>query len=435
MLNIWTKVLELLKKRLDPIQFETWFSQIHFDSDQDGKIILVANDDFTAKWIKDNYLECIKDAIWDVEKRHIAVEFRTKNSQPYPDKESRLKDELRDRLIPWMTFENFVVSLSNEVAYSACQMIVKRPGLTYNPLFIYGGVGIGKTHLLQSVAHELLNRFSGINICYMTGESYVNEVMNALKIGRLDSVRQRLRGQSDCLLIDDIQYLAGKDFAQEEFFHTFNELYSAQKQIVLTSDQLPISIPRLTDRLRSRFGAGLMVDIQPPEPELRLQILLRKAGREGIYLPEEVALYLAQEFTSSVRELEGALNRVAAHALIRKLPLTLTLAKEVMTRIKSEKRVRLTPNNIIKAVADYFEIDASEITSVRRSRDISLPRHIAMYIMKNSGHFSLQEIGKYLGGRRHTTILSGIANIEEKIKTDPICERAVKDIVRCLGIA
>lgn len=447
MTETWQQALDALKTRLDPVQFETWLSPIRLAEGPEGTLTLEVPDEFFARWVRDNYLDMIKDAIWDTARCHLGIHFRVSHARPAADqpadarpepgtgpRESEAGPGLGERLVPWFTFETFVVGPSNEVAHSACEMVAENPARTYNPLFIYGGVGLGKTHLIQSVAHAVLSRFPGMRILYMSGETYVNEVMTAYKNDRLDVFRHRYRGQCDVLLVDDIQYLSGRDFAQDEFFHTFNELYNAQKQIVITGDQFPSAIPRFSDRLRSRFGWGLIVDIAPPEPELRMDILRKKAAREGIEVPEEVVAYLANRFPSSVRDLEGALNRVTAHALIRKIPLTLDLAVRVTDRIVTDRRGRLTSDLVLRTVADYFQLHVSDLKSDRRHRGVSLPRQIAAYLLRKHTGASLQAIGQALGGRSHTTVLAALTHIEKVVALEPTTERAIKDIERQIGV-
>ncbi len=445
MTETWQQALDALKTRLDPVQFETWLSPIRLAEGPEGTLTLEVPDEFFARWVRDNYLDMIKDAIWDTARCHLGIHFRVRQAQAASDHPTEKgptseppprepADGLGERLVPWFTFENFVVGPSNEVAHSACEMVAENPARTYNPLFIYGGVGLGKTHLIQSVGHAVLHRFPGMRILYMSGETYVNEVMTAYKNDRLDVLRHRYRGQCDVLLVDDIQYLSGRDFPQDEFFHTFNELYNAQKQIVMTGDQFPSAIPKFSDRLRSRFGWGLIVDVAPPEPELRMDILRRKAAREGIDVPEEVIAYLANRFPSSVRDLEGALNRVTAHALIRKVPLTLDLAARVTERIVTDRRGRLTSDLVLRTVADYFQLHVSDLKSARRHRGVSLPRQIAAYLLRKHTGASLQAIGQVLGGRSHTTVLAALTRIEKVMALEPTAERAIKDIERQIGV-
>jgi len=445
MTDVWQQVLEILKQKVPVSQFETWLRPIKFHKVQDGVLTLEVPDEFFAKWVTDNYLDLIKDAMWDTSRSHINARFlisnygsmNQKNDEPsglVEESGASRTEEVRDSLIPWFTFETFVTGPSNYVAHSACQMVASNPAKVYNPLFIYGGVGVGKTHLVQSIAHRVIEHMPQMKVVYMTAEQFVNDVMNALKCERLEALRYSYRGRCDILIVDDIQYLAGKDFAQEELYHTFNYLFNAQKQIVLTGDEMPKAIPRLSERLRSRFLSGLIVDIAPPDFELRKNILLAKAQREGVTLPDDVACFLADRFADSIREMQGAYNRVVAHSLIRKIPLTYDLAVHVCNGIVSPRSQKINKESILKATADYFKVEVSDLTSNKRNRGVSTPRHVAMYLLKKHLGLSLQAIGDIFGGRRHPTILSGIRHIEDVKAGTPAIERAIKDIESELGI-
>jgi chromosomal replication initiator protein len=441
MIETWQNALEILRNRLDREQFDTWLSPIRPAAGADGTLTLEVPDEFFARWVTDNYLELIKDALWDCARRHVGIDFKVRGAaDAEPDDAGLAIDNPATApgreagLVPWYTFETFVVAPSNEVAHSACELVASNPAGAYNPLFIYGGVGLGKTHLLHAIGHALRARSPGTRVLYMSAESYVNEVMTAVKNGRLDVLRYRYRGQCDVLLVDDVQYLANREFAQEEFFHTFNELYNAQKQIVISADQFPTSIPKVSERLRSRFEWGLIVDIGPPEPDLRVKILKRKAAREGYDLPDEVAAFLADRFHNSVREIEGALNRVTAHALIRKIPITLDLARRVTERILTDRRGRLTADTVLKTVADYFQLQVADIKSERRNRSVSKPRQIAILLLRRHTGASLPAIGASIGGRSHTTILASLEQVEKLMASEPAVERAIKDIERQLGL-
>jgi chromosomal replication initiator protein len=436
MFETWDRALEVLKTRLDPVQFETWVSPIQASGGADGGIVLEVPDEFFAGWVRNNYLEIIKDAVWDTARRHVGIDFKiaARREEPRAAEVATPSPGPADGLVPRYTFDRFVVGPSNEIAHSACEMVAANPASSYNPLFIYGGVGLGKTHLLHAVGHAIRAAFPGYRVLHLSGEAYVNEVMTAIKNQRLDLLRYKHRGQCDVLLVDDVHYLAGRDFAQEEFFHTFNELHNAGRQIVITSDQFPNALPKVSERLRSRFEWGLIVDVAPPEPDLRVSILHQKARREGIDLPGDVAAFLAQRFSSSVRELEGALNRVTAYSLIRKVPLNLDLAHRVTERILTDRNGRLTPDIILKMVADYFQLLVPDLKSPRRTRGVSLPRQIASCLLRRHTSLSLPDIGRQLGNRSHTTILSGLHHLEGVLASDPAVERALKDLERQLGV-
>lgn len=444
MSDIWQQVLEILKQKVPLSQFETWLRPIKFHEVQDGVLTLEVPDEFFARWVTDNYLDLIKDAMWDTSRSHISARFLISNtggakensgSSITTEKGAPVEAwEGGNRLVPWFTFDTFVTGPSNYVAYSACEMVASNPAKVYNPLFIYGGVGVGKTHLVQSIAHRVMERIPQLKVVYMTAEQFVNEVMNALKCERLEVLRYSYRGRCDILIVDDIQYLAGKEFAQEELYHTFNYLYNAQKQIVLTGDELPKAMPRLSERLRSRFCCGLIVDIAPPDFELRKNILKAKAQREGVELPDDVASFLADRFSDSIREMQGAYNRVVAHSLIRKVPLTYDLAVHVCETIFAPRSKNVSEETILKATADYFKVDVSDLTCGKRNRGVSTPRHVAMYLLKKHLGLSLKAIGEMFGGRRHPTVISALKHIERLKTSQPAVERAIKDIESQLGL-
>jgi chromosomal replication initiator protein len=445
MSDVWQQVLEVLKEKVPMSQFETWLRPIKFHKVQDGVLTLEVPDEFFARWVTDNYLDLIKDAMWDTSRSHVNARFLISNA--YSDKQNDEPSASGEhgsvsqavdggnRLVPWFTFETFVTGPSNYVAHSACEMVASNPAKVYNPIFIYGGLGVGKTHLVQGIAHRVMERMPQMKVNYMTAEQFVNEVMNALKCERLEAFRYSYRGRCDILIVDDIQYLAGKDFAQEELYHTFNYLYNAQKQIVLTGDEVPKAIPRVSERLRSRFSSGLIVDIAPPDFELRKNILKAKAQREGVILPDDVACFLAERFSDSIREMQGAYNRVVAHSLIRRIPLTNDLAVHVCESIFALSTQKVTKENILKATADYFKVEVSDLTSGKRNRGVSTPRHVAMYLLKKHLGLSLQAIGDTFGGRKHPTIISAIKHVEQVKTSEPAIERAIKDIESQLGTA
>jgi len=431
MLDSWQNAMNLLRSRLDPVQYERWLSPIRPIDGGDGRITLEVPDEFSARWISDNYIELIKDAFWDTARKHVWIDFLVRGKTT---EDAAPETPTGAQPVPWYTFENFVVGPSNQMAHSACHMVASNPGASYNPVFVHGGVGLGKTHLLHAIWHAVVARRSATRVLYVSGEAYVNEVMIARRNDRLDALRHRYRGQCDVLLVDDIQYLADREFAQEEFFHTFNDLHNAQRQIVISSDQHPDLMPKFSDRLRSRFEWGLIVDLMPPDMDLRIRILKRKAAREGYELADEVAEFLATRFTSSVREIEGALNRVTAAALIQKIPVSLELARSVCDRIIADRKGRITTDAILRTVAEYFQIHVPDLKSSRRNREVSRPRQVAILLLRRHTGASLPEIGRTFGGRSHTTVLVGLRKIEKLLVSEPALGRAVKDIEAQLGL-
>jgi len=429
MSDLWNKTVELLKDRMDPGQFESWIrpiqAQVH-----DETLIIGVPDDFSRQWIRDNLLDQIQDALYDTARHPVGVEFRVVGSgpsvDPSPGESPGENDRLR--LISRFTFETYLENAQNQVAATACRMVAERPGSAYNPLFLWGPVGVGKTHLLHAIAHRVQALHPGKRVGYTTGESYVNEVMTAIKNGRLDLLRHRYRGQVDLLLLDDVQYLHRKEFPQDEFFHTFNVLYESGRQIVITSDQSIENLADFSDRLRSRFQWGLALEIPQPDEDLRVRILLQKARSEGLDLPVEAALVMARHHRDSVRELEGALNRVIAHSLIWKVPLTVELVQRLIETAPSRKRSPVTAEFILRVVAEYHGLTLQDLKGPRRHRGVSLPRQMAIHLIRKHTSASFPAIGHMLGGRTHSTIVAGLQAFEKAQASDPALQGVLRDI-------
>jgi chromosomal replication initiator protein len=331
---------------------------------------------------------------------------------------------------PRYTFDEFVVGPSNQFTHAACASIADNPGKNYNPLFIFGGVGLGKTHLLQAVGIEILKQHPTWRVVNMSSEEFMNQLITSLRQRDMNSFRAHFRDECDVLLIDDIQFIGSKDSTQEEFFHTFNALYHSGKQIVITSDKPPKDLPGIEERLRSRFSWGLIADIQPPEVETRIAILKKKAEADGIALSNEVALLLASSIRSNVRELEGTLVRLGAQASLMSMPITLDMAREHLKRINVESTRQINVDKIIRVVAERFEITSNDIRGDRRTRAISEPRQIAMYLTRHHTDHSLPEIGRKFGGKDHTTVLAACRKIEKTLPTD----EALANLIRSLEL-
>lgn len=315
------------------------------------------------------------------------------------------------------TFESFVLGSSNQFASAAAMAVANNPATTYNPLFIYGGVGLGKTHLVNAIGNAILKNNPEMKVCYYTSEKFMNELINSLRYAKMDEFRNKFRSM-DVLLIDDVQFIAGKERTQEEFFHTFNALYDSHKQIVVTSDKFPKEIPGLEERLRSRFEWGLIADIQAPDMETKQAILRMKAEQNGIDLPREVAMFLASAVSSNIRELEGYLIRIGAFASLTATPITLAMAQEVLKDIMVEKRRELTVEEIQKLVATHFSVKVSDLKSAKRMKALVLPRQIAMYLSRQLTSCSYPEIGERFGGKDHSTIIHAIKKIEKNMEDD-----------------
>jgi chromosomal replication initiator protein len=341
---------------------------------------------------------------------------------PPPQNETRKESPIKEwnpafNLNRKYTFGEFVAGSSNQFAVAAAMAVANNPATTYNPLFIYGGVGLGKTHLINAIGNFILSSNREMKVCYYTSEKFMNELINSLRYAKMDEFRNKFRSM-DVLLIDDVQFIAGKERTQEEFFHTFNALYESHKQIVVTSDKFPKEIPGLEERLRSRFEWGLIADIQPPDVETKQAILKMKAEQNGIQLPEEVALFLATSVSSNVRELEGFLIRIGAYASLTSTPVTLEMAREVLKDILVEKNRELTVEEIQKTVAAHFSIKISDLKSAKRLKALVLPRQIAMYLSRILTSCSYPEIGERFGGKDHSTIIHAIKKIEKHMEED-----------------
>jgi chromosomal replication initiator protein len=410
--------------------FKTWIEPIRFLTYSDGVCSLVVPNAFFRDWVVENFEALFKSLLKDLTKEETRIEYLLKKEETRIEKKSvTLKKQVQivsDLFKPKYTFENFVVGSSNQFANAACLAVANNPGKVYNPLFIYGGVGLGKTHLLNAIGNFLVSHHSMTDsrICYITAEEFTNELINSLRFEKMDDFRNRFR-KMDVLLIDDIQFIAGKERTQAEFFHTFNALYDNTKQIVVTSDKFPKDIPNFEERLRSRFEWGLIADIQPPDLETKVAILNKKAEFENVTLPQDVAFYLASNIEHNIRVLEGSLIRLSTFASLHNVPINMDLAKEVMGHIIKDKKKEITIDMIMKEVAAHFSIKVSEIKSVKRIKSIMTPRQIAIYLSRKLTSSSLVSIGEKFGGKDHATVIHSIKRIEEEISV----KKELKEIV------
>jgi len=348
-----------------------------------------------------------------------------------PQRPSR-EAQRRAALIPRYTFANFIVGASNQFAHAASRAVASQPGETYNPLFIYGGVGLGKTHLVNAIAHEVLDQNPAARVVYLSSDSFMNELIASLRRDQMAEFKQRFR-RVDFLILDDVQFLAGRERTQEEFFHTFNSLYEAHRQIIITSDRFPKEIANLEERLRNRFESGLIADIQPPDVETRVAILEKKAELDNIELPQDVALFLATSIDSNIRELEGSLTRLGALSSFRKVAITLDFARDALHSVLEHRSTQgLTIESIQQTVSDYFRIRSAEMRGKKRSRNIALPRQIAMYLCRRNTDASFPVIGERFGGRDHSTVIHATQVIERRIEQDPALREAVEKLQRKL---
>jgi len=431
---LWQETLDQLESHLTPQHFNTWIKPIRLVSIDKDLIQLEVPNRFIYSWIRDNYADLIQETISTIG----AVSYRLQIdiaplqsrkgepevTQPTPQPVAEPtrapavgKNPGVYNLNKKYTFDEFVSGSSNQFAYAAARAVAANPATTYNPLFIYGGVGLGKTHLINAIGNAILQENPEMRICYYTSEKFMNELINSLRYAKMDEFRKKFRSM-DVLLIDDVQFIAGKERTQEEFFHTFNSLYESHKQIVVTSDKFPKEIPGLEERLRSRFEWGLIADIQAPDIETKQAILKIKAEQNGIDLPENVTFFLANSISSNVRELEGYLIRIGAYASLTATPITLGMATEVLKNILVEKRREISIEEIQKTVAAHYGIKVSDLKSSKRLKALVLPRQVAMYLSRQLTPCSYPEIGDKFGGKDHSTIIHAIKKIEAKMAED-----------------
>jgi chromosomal replication initiator protein len=441
---VWDRVLERIKKKSNPQVF-FWFAPLKPVSENKDSITLHANSEFDRDWINNHYLEFIGDTIKEVYGKKVSVIITTNlEKKPSPEEKKSAEGHRRDQkdlgtdklftgvLNPNYTFDRFIVGPSNQFAHAASTAVARKPGEAYNPLFIYGGVGLGKTHLINAIGNYILKSTSNMaRVCCISAEHFTNQVINSIKSNKMQEFRNRYRFGCDVLLIDDIQFIAGKESTQEEFFHTFNTLYESKKQIVLTSDKSPKDMSYLEERLRSRFEWGLITDIQPPETETRIAIIKNKVESEGTPLPNEVALYLAQNTTSNIRELEGTLTNIIAHAKLLNSEITLDLAKEVLKNIlKHQDKKFLSIESIQREVSSFYGIRVQDLKSDKKQKNIAVPRQIAMYLARRYTGASYPEIGEKFGGKDHSTVIHAVKKIEKNLGGDPSLENTLKALSR-----
>jgi chromosomal replication initiator protein len=449
--SIWKECVEDLKDRLTIKQFNTWILPLQFET-RDDEWMLFAPNNFVFEYVRDNFLDMIKSILQNLHVKplpivKLIVGSKTQDGDIDSAKNSsnskeeakskassltaKLIEKYRNCLNATFTFDSFVTGQSNQLAAAAALQVASEPGKAYNPLFIYGGVGLGKTHLLHAVGNEILRKNPQANILYLHAERFVADMVRALQRKSIDDFKNFYRSL-DALLIDDIQFFAGKERSQEEFFHTFNALFESQQQIILTCDRYPKEVDGLEDRLKSRFGWGLTVAIEPPEFETRVAILATKAQQSQVELPEEVAFFIAKHVQSNVRELEGALKRVIATSHFVGKPITLEFAKNALKDLLAVHARLITIENIQKIVAEYFKVKVSELLSKKRTRTIARPRQIAMALAKELTDRSLPEIASVFGGRDHTTVLHACRTIKELVKSDANIAEDYKNLLRIL---
>lgn len=436
--DVWSDLVNQFREELTPEVYNTWFSPIRVTSFNEDSITVEVPNQFYKDWFNKNCLKRIRASLDQIYKRPISISVTMSNkdvplpppssAEPPPIPSKQLISYKDSMLNPRYSFENFIVGPSNRFAHAASIAVAQAPAKAYNPLFIYGGVGLGKTHLMQAIAHYIIDHNPHSKIFYVSCESFTNELINAIQNRSTLKFRTKFRGL-DVLLIDDVHFFSGKQHAQEEFFHTFNTLYDARKQIILSSDRPPKEIANLEERLISRFEWGLVTDLQPPDFETRVAILRKKAELTSINIPDNVIFYIAEKIKTNIRKLEGALLRVVSNASLTKTELTVSLAEQVLQDfIISEEETITNIDTIQKAVADYFDIRVADMKSTRRPKSIAYPRQIAMYLSRDLTRLSLPEIGEAFGGRDHSTVIHACRLIEGKISSDFSLKKVVNTI-------
>jgi chromosomal replication initiator protein len=429
-MNLWDEILARIETKVNRHSFYTWFRPTTFMAEDRTSVTVRVPNALFKDWLTKHYLGVITEATNELTRPNLVVNF-VADSQSDTAVIPLSADETvvfetgpppttqpgPAGLNPRYTFDSFIVGSSNQFAHAACRAVAEAPSRSYNPLFIYGGVGLGKTHLMHAVGQYVLQHDRNLKLTYISSERFMNEMINAVRYDRVLDFRERYRSV-DVLLVDDIQFLAGKEGTQTEFFHTFNALYDSQKQIVLSSDSPPHEIPALEERLRSRFEWGLIADIQPPDFETKVAILKKKAETEAVPLPDNVAMYIAGRIKSNIRELEGSLIRLIAFASLTGQEITLQLAQEVLKNVLEHEEKAITIEAIQKFVADYYNLKMVELKSRNNSKSVAMPRQIAMYLCKSLTHASLPEIGRSFGGKHHSTVIHSIRKVEDLRKKD-----------------
>ena len=439
----WSKITSELKKSLDKDTFQNWIKPIYFESHIDTSLTLSVPTRFLRDWIIKNYASVIKKAYMDqghsIDKLAILVKENNNRIIPgteviYEDKdddEDTYYDDISAPLDPKFTFDNFIVGKPNELAYAAAQRVAQSEVVSFNPLFLYGGVGLGKTHLMHAVAWNIKKRNPKKNVVYLTAEKFMYQFIKALRFKNIMSFKEQFRSV-DVLMIDDVQFIIGKDNTQEEFFHTFNTLIDKKRQIIISAAKSPADLDGLEDRLKSRLGWGLVADIHPLTYELRLGILQAKAEQKSLNLKQEVMEFLANKITNNVREMEGALNRLAVHTSIQDSEISVDLVKDVLKDLLRTNSRKITIDEIQKKVVEHYNIKLSDMHSPRRSRAVARPRQVAMYLAKSITTRALPEIGRKFGGRDHTTVIHAIKTIEEIMVNDPNLAEDIELLTRIL---
>ena len=428
--SIWDQILARVETKVNRHSFYTWFRPTSLIADSGSGLTIRVPTALFTDWLTKHYSGVLTEALEEVQRGGTSVAFipegnavaatpgeaLTDDSPPADNSEVAPSSNSRG-LTPRYTFDTFIVGPSNQFAHAACRAVAEAPSRSYNPLFIYGGVGLGKTHLMHAIGQYVLHHDPSLTLTYISSERFMNEMINAVRYDRILDFRERYRSV-DVLLVDDIQFVSGKEGTQTEFFHTFNALYDSQKQIVLSRDRPPHEIPALEERLRSRFEWGLIADIQPPDLETKVAILKRRAEAEAVPLPDNVALYIAGRIKSNIRELEGSLTRLIAYASLTGREISLDLTQEILKNVIDQDEKHVTIESIQKFTADYYQLKVADLKSRNNSKSVAMPRQVSMYLCKSLTHASLPEIGRSFGGKHHSTVIHSIKKVEELRKND-----------------
>src|SRR5215813_9944745 len=434
--TLWTRLLTGLERRIPATTLDNWVRPCRLDSVQGDHLRIAAPSKFARDWLAQHHADAFQAVAREVIGGNPRVSFDVDKSAPAvaaPMTELPPPIEAGSSHVTGLsaryTFESFVVGNSNQFAQAACQAVADLPSKAYNPLFIYGGVGLGKTHLLHAVGHQISRLYPSLRLLYLSTERFTNELINAIRYDRTAEFRAKYRN-IDLLLIDDIQFISGKERTQEEFFHTFNDLYEARKQIVMSSDAAPKEIPDLEERLRSRFEWGLIADIQPPDFETRVAILKKKAELERVRLPDEVAYLIARRIKANIREIEGSLTRMIAFCSLTGREMSIDLAHDVLADLWGEEERIVTIDHIQRKTAEFFAVKLSDMRAKNRTKAVAFPRQIAMYLARQLTHSSLAEVGRAFGGKDHTTVIHAVEKIESLLQEDPKLRRTIDTLTQ-----
>jgi chromosomal replication initiator protein len=434
-MNHWEKILQHMERRVNPHSFATWFRPTRMEAAENGRMLIRVPTLLFKKRLTETYGQILQAVLAEVGLEELQLEYVCSETGPAVAAAAQAKldfDSSNHQLNPRYTFDTFIVGASNQFAHAAAQAVAEQPSKSYNPLFIYGGVGLGKTHLMQAIGHTIKKRNPAARLTYVSAEKFTNEVIASLRFDRMSNFRDRFRTM-DVLLVDDIQFIATRERTQEEFFHTFNALYDQQKQIVISSDCPPKEISAIEERLRSRFEWGLIADIQPPDLETKIAILQKKADSERVRLPDDVAEFIARSIRSNIRELEGALIRLTAYSSLTGAEINLATAQQVLKNIIDTQEKKVSIEQIQKRVGEHFGRSTQELKMRSNSKAIAFPRQVAMYMVKQLTAASLPEIGRQFGGKHHTTVLHSIHKIENLRRTDKDLNKTINRLLDSLG--